>query len=147
MAGFLPLQKQRLVFLIHPEHPLSAYASLSIEDLQGQSVALVEEGRSQGVDRLRALIAASGMDITIKLRDANQVAKLLNGIDLSITTGPEGIAQYFSPLIAVPMAIQGVTTDLGLMHTLDPPRQVVDFLNLAAQVNLKTTVSLEDIAP
>jgi DNA-binding transcriptional LysR family regulator len=132
-VGFLSLQKERMVFLVHPDDPLARRTAIALRDLSDAKVALVGEDKTTGTDELRRKITSSGLPINLVTRDRDCAIRIRNGLERAITTAPEGIASYFTPLVPIPMS-EDIFTNLGFIHPLDPSVPVTSFLELAREV-------------
>jgi DNA-binding transcriptional LysR family regulator len=132
-VSFVHLATEPVVFLVHPDNKLVHKETITLMDLTGVTVALVAEGKTRNADEVRRLISASGLSITVVDRDKDRATRIRNGLDCAVTTAPAGIADFFAPLVAIPMS-QAVYAELGLICPRESTPVVSCFLDVAREL-------------
>lgn len=129
-CNMLPLGRYRKMCAVSREHPLAQKKQLEISDLYGETLMMVKQGDSEVNDRIRA-------DLT-RNHPAIQIEDTPHFYDISVfnrcaETGNvllilECWKDVHPALVTIPVNWD-YSSPYGLLYALDPPEDVVRFVN------------------
>lgn len=132
---FLPLGRYKKMCAVSREHPLARKKCLDITDLYGETLMMVMQGDSQVNDRIRQDLTANHPAIRIEdtphfydISVFNRCAETGNVLLIL-----ECWQDVHPGLVSIPVNWD-YSSPYGLLYTLDPPEDVMAFVNAVARL-------------
>lgn len=133
----LELGSYRFCFAVNRNHRLASRKTLSVEDLHGEKLVVVNGGRSAVIDEIRDFILRYHPEIKIKDISRHYDLEVFNRceeIDAVLLT-LEAWADVHPSLVTIPCDLN-FTIPYGLMYPLYPSVEVQQFIEIVNSKNV-----------
>lgn len=132
-CNFLPLGVYHHCVAVPREHPLARKEKLTIEDLYGQTLMMVKRGDSSSVDQVRTFVEAHP---AITIEDTPQFYDMEVFNRCVKTRQPlmtlDCWSEVHPSLVTLPVDWE-FTIPYGILYTLHPDRDTLDFIQLVKE--------------